>query len=331
MDFEYSPYIANPPASPKALYDRAASNDAVTVASWRDIWVNQMKANHAAHGPFKERGIGKMFKSMHLKPCIVVGSGPSLKLNVDALKNTKGIPVISCLHNYQFLEDRGVTPDYYVTLDAGPVTIEEVSEGGKENADFYWKSTKNKKLLAFVSTHPDLLAKWQGEISFFNAPIPDGEITASMDKVENFGSHVSSGGNVLGASFYIAKAIFGANPVIFVGADFSFSYVNKFHGWDSKYDKNIGQIMLATDVFGNRVKTWASYYGFKCWIESRACTVPGLYINATEGGILGAYPEGNISQIRQMSLDDVINMYSLSDHVEDQMTKPDSAEKKILF
>jgi hypothetical protein len=60
-------------------------------------------------------------------------------------------------------------------------------------------------------------------------------------------------------------------------------------------------VVRATDVFGHRVKTWQSYYNFKCWFESRACSVPGTYINATEGGILGSYPEGNIEQIKQMA------------------------------
>jgi hypothetical protein len=60
------------------------------------------------------------------------------------------------------------------------VTIEEVSEGGKKTPDEYWESTKDKKLVAFIGTHPDLLAKWKGEIYFFAAPIPD---QALMDEV----------------------------------------------------------------------------------------------------------------------------------------------------
>lgn len=331
IDLQFQEYMPRPPATPQALLKQAASNDDVTVNFWRKTWVEHVTANHASHGPFKDKGVGKYFDYFAKKPVIVVGSGPSLKVNVDQLKDTKGIGVISCLHNYQYLEDRGITPDFYVTLDAGPVTIEEVSEGGSKTPDEYFASTKNKKLIAFIGAHPDLIKKWQGEVIWFNAPIPDEDITAKIQAVEPFNTLVSSGGNVLGACFYLAKAIMGANPVVFCGADFSFSYNKKFHAWDSKYDANLGQVMKATDIFGNRVYTWQSYYNFKCWFESRVCAVPGIYINATEGGIFGSYPDGNIEPLRQMALSDVIRMYSLSSEVKESCENPGISEKKILF
>lgn len=331
MDFEFSPTIPHPPASPREMFNQACSSDDVTVAAWKKIWVDQTRSNHKTHGPFKDRGLGKYYKNFHLKPVIVVGSGPSLKTNVEKLKDTKGIPIVSCLHNYQFLEDNGVKVDFYVTLDAGAVTIDEVSEGGKKTADEYFESTKDKKLIAFIGSHPELIKKWKGEIIWYNAPIPAKEVSDDIDSVEMFHTFVSSGGNVLGACFYIAKAIMGANPVIFCGADFSFSYTKKFHAWDSKYDLNLGSVLRATDVFGNRVYTWQSYYNFKLWFESRVCSVPGLYINATEGGIFGSYPDGNIEQIRQMGLGDVIRMYSMSDELAVQCATPETEEKKILF
>lgn len=331
MSFEFQPTIPMPPMTPKALYQKACGNDEITVNTWRPIWLKQTEENHKAHGPFHQNSIGQLFNKFSQRPVIVAGSGPSLKWNVEHLKDTKGIPIISCLHNYQFFEDNGVKPECYVTLDAGRVTIEEVSEGGKKSPEEYWESTKDKTLLAFIGSNPELINKWKGKVLWYNCPIPDLGITDAIDKIENFGSYVSTGGNVLGASFYVAKAITGGNPIVFVGADFSFSYTKKFHAWDSKYDKSMGDVMLATDVFGHRVKTWPSYYNFKCWFESRVCSVPGLYINATEGGIFGSYPEGNIEQIKQMALSDVIRMYSLSEEMRTQCEHPEAGEKKILF
>jgi hypothetical protein len=89
--------------------------------------------------------------------------------------------------------------------------------------------------------------------------------------------------------------------------------------------------MYATYVFGNRVKTWQSYNNFKCWFENRCYSEPGIYINATEGGILGSYPEGNIEQIKQMALSDVIKMYSISEAVKPQCESPEIKDMKILF
>jgi len=331
IDLEFQTYIPHPPKSPTQLMAQAASNDEITVKTWKDTWINQTKENHRLYGPFKKNHLGKCFNRHTLKPCIVVGSGPSLKKNIDCLKDTKGIPIISCLHNYHFLEDRGITPDFYVNLDSGHVTIDEICEGGTKTSEEYLESTKDKKLCAFIGSHPDLISKWKGEVVWFNAPIPSKEITQAIWNVEPFDMMVSSGGNVLGACFYIAKAICGANPIIFVGADFSFSYDNKFHGWESKYDKDLGHVIKATDVFGNRVKTWDSYYNFKCWFESRICSIPGLYINSTEGGIFGSYHNGNIQQLQQIALADVISMYDLTHHMRGQCEDPSVDNKLVLF
>ncbi len=125
---EYQNYIDGPPVSPEALYKQSCSNDEVTITSWRDTWIGQMKKNKETFGSFKEHGIGLHYEKFKHKPCIIVGSGPSLRYNAADLVNKGDIPVISCLHNFHYLEDLGVDVDFYVTLDAGPVTIEEVSE-----------------------------------------------------------------------------------------------------------------------------------------------------------------------------------------------------------
>jgi hypothetical protein len=329
---EYQPYIEQPPVSGDQLYGQACSNDSTTVNSWREIWLRQAKENHANFGPFADRGLGKLWGKHRFSPALVLGSGPSLRGNAHLLKDNPGIPVISCLHNFHFLEDQGVKVDYYVSLDAGPVTVEEVSEGGTRTAEEYWELTKDRTLLCYVATHPELLAKWRGKIYFFNCPVPDHSIIEEMDKTERFRTFVSTGGNVLGACVYIAKAVFGCNPIAFLGADFSFSYLHKFHGWDSKYDANIGHCVRMTDVYGNSVKSWQSYANFKAWFDFIAMRVPGHWINCTEGGTFGAYPGGNIRAVEQMDLADFLAVYRMCEEIKDQCDHPVSeAQPKLLF
>jgi len=328
---EYQNYIETPPASPSQLYGQACSNDGVTVDAWRDVWISQTKANHKAYGPFKNKGLGKLHGILKHKPAIIAGSGPSLKYNGKLLKDRGDITLISCLHNFHFFEDNGVHVDYYVSLDAGPVTIEEVHEGGSGDPDSYWEKTKDKVLLAFIGSHPDLLKKWQGEVYFFNCPLPDQTYQDELKKLEEFHTYVSTGGNVLGACLYIAKGIMGANPICFVGADFSFSYEKKFHAWDSKYDSSLGYVLKAVDVYGNKVLTWQSYFNFKSWFDYVALKVPGIYINCTEGGCFGAYSDGNLMAVKQMSLADFFTMYSMCEELRAQCEEPESNERKVLF
>lgn len=331
IELEYQNYIEHAPVTPKQMYGTACSADNVTIESWRKIWISNALANKKRFGSFKEHSVGKLYGKHQNQPCFVAGSGPSLGRNGEDLKDRGSIPLVSCLHNYQFFEDRGVHVDYFVTLDAGPVVIEEVYEGGTKTPEEYWASTKNKKLLAFIGTDPKLFDLWQGEVYLFNAPVPDAEYMEKVGAEENFNIFVSNGGNVLGACLYIARGILGCNPIAYVGADFSFGYNKKFHAWDSKYDATMGRALRTNDVYGNKVYTWQSYYNFKNWFDYISLTVPGIYVNCTEGGTMGAYPEGNLMSIKQMAAKDFIGMYTMNEHLRAVCTDPTIQERRLLF
>ena len=332
IELEYQNYIQNPPISTDQMMQQACSNDVTTVNHWREKWIANIKKNHASHGPFHERSIGSIFGELDGKSCVIAGSGPSLGYNGDLLKDRGNICLVSCLHNFHFFEDRGIKVDYYVTLDAGDITAEEVSEGGSKSEEEYWELTRDRTLLAWIGASPLLLSKWRGEILFFNAPVPDEKVIEESDKLEVFNIFVANGGNVLGACFYIAKAFLGAFTVAFVGADFCFSYQKKFHAWNSKYDKTLGNVIRMVDVFGNKVFTWQSYANFKAWFENKSITVPGIYINCTEGGTFGAYYDGNIMSVKQMTLKEFINMHvNYRREMRACCENPKIDEKKIFF
>lgn len=328
---EYQNEILSLPVPPQQLYAQACSNDTVTVNSWKEKWIANVKANKETLGSFKEFSVAKLYKAHEYKPVILAGSGPSLGDNLLTLKDRGGIPLVSCLHNFHLMEDNDINPDYYVSLDAGEVVLEEVSEGGKRTAEEYWELTKNRKLIAFIGSHPDLLKKWKGEIYVFNAPVPDEDYRNRIDDIEKFHMWVSNGGNVLGAALYVSRAVLGCGTVAFVGADFCFSYDNKFHAWDSKYDKNLGLVIKLTDCYGNKRLSWQSYANFKGWFEQLAVQSPQIFINCSEGGCLGAFPEGNVTAIRQMKLARFLFMHRMHEVIEDQIVRPEEAPPTILF
>ena len=335
LELEYSNYIQTPPVTPQQMYGNACSSDGTTVNSWRDVWIRNIQENHKRFGSFVKHGMSPLFDTNRLKPAIIVGSGPSLGYNGHLLKDRAGITTLSCLHNYHFFEDRGIDIDYYVTLDAGPVVIEEVYEGGTKTPEEYWASTKGKKLCAFIGTDPKFFDLWQGEVFLFNAPIPDPAVVQAQEALEIFNQVVSNGGNVLGACLYIAKAVLGSPTVAFVGADFSFGYNvgkgHKFHAWDSKYDAKLGNVIRGFDVFGNKVLTWPSYFNFKNFFDWVALTIPGTYVNCTEGGMFGAFAEGNIMAVQQMPLEAFIKMHTHHEFVREIFTNPDNRDRKLLY
>lgn len=322
MELEYLNTIDSPPQTPRQLHKQAASNDDPTVNAWRDIWIKNMKENHKSHGPYCENGIGKLFGEFNLKPAILAGSGPSLKTNIEDLKNKGDIPVISCLHNFHYMVDNKIDVNYFVTLDAGEITVPEISEGGKETHEFYLDKTKNHTLLAFLGTSPNLIKAWKGKVLWFNCPIPDQETKDAYDQTEKMHNYVANGGNVLGAAAYIAKAYLGANPIAYIGADFCFGYDKKFHAWNSSYDKTMGQVMRTVDCYGNKVYTWQSYHNFKCWHDSITMRVPGEWINCSEGGTWGVYSEGLIKTIRHKPLKEFIDGFQLYKTMQFQAENP---------
>lgn len=321
------------------MRNRATSNDDSTVNHWHKTWVANIKANKERYGDFSEHSIGQIYKMYEHRPAIVAGSGPSLKYNAAELANRGDIPLVSCLHNFHYFEDLDLAPEYYVSLDCQSVVIEEVTEGGGEDEQYYWDRTKDRTLLAYVGSDPKLLEKWQGEVLLFNAPLPSPKINKEIDEIERFYAGISSGGNVLGSCVYIAKAVLGCYKVLFVGADFSFGYpdvegeevTHRFHSWKSKYDEKMGKTVKVTDVFGNKVHTWPSYYNFKSFFDWLACNVPGDYWNCTEGGCLGSYPQGNLAAFEYLSLKDALYKLNMHNEIAECMTNPKCEQPRILY
>lgn len=336
---EYQPLIPQAPSSQDDLYKRACSNDKGTVDHWQEQWLSNIKFNKARFGSFAEHSAGKFFGANKYMPAIVAGSGPSLKHNAAKLAERDTIPLVSCLHNFHLFEDLGLETDFYVSLDAGEVTVEEVSEGGKHDEEYYWQQTEKRTLIAYIGTHPTLLEKWRGQVYFFNAPVPNQEFMKRLDEIEKFNLFMSNGGNVLGGCLYFAKAILGCASIIFTGADFSFGYPtitdgdvkHKFHSWDSKYDKKMGQTLRVTDIYGNKVHTWPSYYNFKHYFDWFAGNVAGTYINATEGGCLGAYAQGNIAQFKYMDLEDALKEFQAFKQIQEPAENPGVDYRKLLY
>lgn len=326
INLEYQSEIPGPPYHPDELYRRACDGDKVTVEHWRGIWSKNYQAAKEHFGSLGEYSIGRLFGLNRHRPAIVIGSGPSLRQSIEALKvnqvSKNPVLTVSCLHNLGYFEDEGINVDYYLTLDAGPAIFKDVYEGRKFDEGHYWEQTKGKKLIAYGASDPRLWGLWQGDVYLFNSMIPDEQVRNEFDAIEPFSHYVSSGGNALGACMYISKAVMGSSEIIYVGGDFCFDYDGgTFHSYATEYDKP-GNYVRVIDVFGNSRRSWQSYVNFKYWLDKVACTVPGSWVNASEG-ILGAYREGNIKQFKYMTLREALIPYQMADtlYLEDQATK----------
>lgn len=326
------PYIPGPPKSKDELQKTYSASDEITVKTWWDEWVRNKVSNFKNYKPLENQTMLDYGKWAY-KPCIIAGSGPSLKKNAHHLKDREGIGLVSTLHNFGFFEEQGITADYYLNLDAGDITISEAAEGFKDiyeamkplsqfnkiaylDSINFWERTKDKTLVTALHCNPELHKRWQGRVLWFDTALKgiNEEVAKQATEMNDWNLIYQTGGNTLGACLYHARAILGASPIAFIGADFSFKD-KKFHSWDSPYDAQCQGTIPCIDIYGQKQETWPSYYGFKTWFEFIACgglgNTPHSMVNCTEGGILGAFPEGNIMQIRQRSLLEFLREYNL--------------------
>jgi hypothetical protein len=196
--------------------------------------------------------------------------------------------------------------------------------------------TKNRTLLAYVSSSPTLLKNWRGKILFFFSPQATKEAEVELYKLldPKVVPCFQVGGNALGACLYAAKGLLGGGVVIFAGADFCFDYSHKFHMKDSKYDQMFRGVVRTNDIWGNSVFSWQSYLNFKAWFEFIACGGAGgnpqLFINATEGGTLGAYPHGVMRQFVWMDLKSAIHVFTMHLALPKLMQDADK-QQQLLF
>lgn len=317
IDVLYQQLIEGPPAQMGNLWDRAASGDDATIKHWRETWLKRANEAKEFFGSFGDKSIGKLYGINRYKPAIICGSGPSLKHSIAALKKNRELQnpllTVSCLHNFGYFEDEGCHADYYLTLDSGEIVLADVFEGRNSPAEHYWAQTKDKVLLATITTPKKLFELWQGPIYLFNIMIPEAGLHNEIQKIERFSHYISAGGNALGGCLYVAQHIFSSHVIHFVGADFCFDYDNTFHSYKTHYDK-IGAYIMWPDVYGIPRKTWGSYINFKFWFDWVACNIPGRYVNCSEG-LLGAYKEGNIKQFQYMSLSDALIPYQMHEKV----------------
>lgn len=331
VNLNYQPVIPAPPGGEETLKKTYSSNDDITIKSWYGEWLANKIENCKNFDVVKNSAFSEHGK-MAYRPCIIAGSGPSLKKNALQLKDRGQIGLVSCLHNFGYFESLGIKTDYWLNLDAGDIAVSEIGEGNPEiqkackgfseanriaylDKIDYWEKTKNQVLVTAIHGNPLLHMKWKGKIVWFDTALGGINDEIPGKPLKDFKLLYQTGGNTLGACQYHAKAILGCTPIIFVGADFSFSYEKKYHPFSTHYDDKFSGLMGAFDVYGNRVYCWSSYYGFKTWFEYIAMGGTGghtgTYINCTEGGILGAYPEGNIMHIRQRSLRETLGEYNL--------------------
>ena len=314
------------------------SND-ITLYSWaRNGWVENLRDNKKHFGYFHRDHSIKIYVNEFVgKPMIFVGAGPSLELNIEALKLAKElkVPILCSSHALMYLADYEIKPDFVIMLDAGKMWTDYLNAGKMDMTDV--------PLICDQVCDPEQLKTWKGPVVFFKSASPMESNIAKFVQMEmnrlvppnENASILDVGGHVAGAALSLMKGMFAVNTIIFCGADYCSAFdpekPGKFYPFEKKIDAVVntenpdgtfsekpsaphydGQIL---DIFGRPVFSNGSYLGFKNIMDaSIKAAVVGTnpaedfeVINATEGGALGALKGGNLKYMSYMRLQDAIH------------------------
>ena len=206
-------------------------------------------------------------------PAIIVSAGPSLRGNVEVLKQIKGHAFILCTDRaLAVLDEHGIIPDAIVSLDA------------EKSAD-YMKAdvAEGVPVICSYQLNIDTQKLYYDRRIFYHALSYEYEIIGEKVEAQN---GLDQGGNVAGGAFTVCEFL-GIKTVVLIGQDLAF--INGQHHADSKSDGAPTDLDVCEikGIDGNMVLSNSMWIGFRNFFERQISLHPEMrVIDATEGGAL---------------------------------------------
>jgi hypothetical protein len=220
---------------------------------------------------------GRLFGGFKNVPLVIVSAGPSLDLNVAELRGMSDRCFILAVDTaLRPLLAAGVTPHAVLVADPSALNARHVAGAVPESV----------YMIAEQAVQPVALESARRRFLFGLGLFPD-PLFAKF----GFGkSTLEVWGSVATAALDLACRM-GANPVIFAGQDFGFSWGREyarhtiFH--NNPFSPEIGGPMKERDIWGNLVHTTENLIAYRDFFVRKIRQRPDIrFINATQGGIL---------------------------------------------
>jgi hypothetical protein len=270
-----------------------------TIRNYRKTWIDNLKENVKTYD-FFEKDASKLKAFTYEEPAFLVGASPSLSKNIDELKNKKGT-IFASAHSLKYLLKHGIKPDFVILVDAQKRSLGYIAIGDK---------SKDLTLLIDICVSPDILKAWKGAVWFFRGTHGK-NIDKYVDKITDFKNKITTGGSVISTSTILALSL-GLKNIVFVGNDFSFPKDNYYAKSIPIKEKDGESIVHSVDrcytydISGKKIDTVTRFFMTKIFLDFLSASMADIkFINATEGGILGAYKEGNLKSMKQVPLKEV--------------------------
>ncbi len=260
-----------------------------------------------------ESNLSSLKNSFKNIPAVIVSAGPSLDKNIVSLKRlSRKALIISVDTALGPLLSAGIEPHIVVVGDPSYFNYLHLK----------FNEPKNTFLVAEPSVTPETFEKFKGRVFIANFGKPLLELIES--RIGKLGS-LDVWGSVATASLSLGEYV-GANPIVIVGQDFSFSY-GKSYARKTYYEYNMAffrnyndylnsikmgvqkELKRVTDIYSRETFTTTRLLSYRDYfLELVKKYGVEKFINSTEGGIL--------KDIRVMPLEDTGLVFEEKDDID---------------
>lgn len=242
--------------------------------------------------------IDRAYSHYQKKPAVIVSSGPSLDKNVHLLREYQDkVLIFSCDGSYTTLIKNGILPHFIGSVERVKITYDAFYEGRNFDSSVI--------LLAPAVVRPEIPRKFEGRmLSFFKDKDAYGVYFDNL--LYNQKGSIWCGSSVAHLLYNAAK-VMGADPIILIGQDLSYSMEGISHADDSEVKEIHDVSNVSIWLKGNFDKLVPSDYLWEKFLLEFIEIIsenPGKTINATEGG---AFIEGTEVSF----LNDVLAKYAI--------------------
>lgn len=277
-------------------YVNSLSDD--TIDKLQDKWRDNVIANApyirrtgSAYDRFRELGQDKA--------CVIIGASPSLKNNYQALydlqKDDRFI-LVACSSSLKFLLEKGIRPRFVLLMDGAADVARYINVGSQ---------SKGITLVAACIAHPKTLKVWQGNVRFLRVAT-DKSFEKEYIRLTKIKDVFPAGGTQFNAAVLFSYLTLKSRILIFMGNELSYDeqyYLDRKDEKDKQFQK-----YAWVDIHGDIVRTNQNFIAAKLWLEDLLGRWKGVFINATEAGILGSSQRyGQLPFIKQMKIANAID------------------------
>lgn len=206
-------------------------------------------------------------------PALCLAAGASLDLHFDEIPEFKGT-ILACERNLVPLLERGIIPDYWVSIDGDPIMEKFIDH---PLVDEHAHAGEMTAILATTAS-PKTVQRWKGEKVFFNAWIDNTDEIKSVSLVfqEITRKSICHTGGHCGATLWFLSYFLKADPIVLIGIDMAYPAtipdLSKTFVWEGIKHLPREQILefyrRETNPFGKEIITEFVWEGFKdAWLS----------------------------------------------------------------